>query len=299
MIPCDRNRSRGLRGFTLIELLVTIAIIGVLLGLLLPGVQQARAAAQRTQCRNNLKQIGLALHNYHDTHLMLPPLVNSGHFEDISPIHGFPTGWWFWRTRILPWIDQANMYQSLGSINHDAIADMDQHKAIHATRLPIYGCPADPFSQVLYPTDYHWAGPVEIAVSSYMGCRGSSGNIPGNGAFPAANLGVKLREITDGTSTTFLVGERGGAKDAEWGWWAIGTGQDFHGLADCVLTCEEGLRPGKPGSSDDLTRFWSVHSGGSQFLMCDGSVTFVSNSVNYSTFTALGSRNSGEVIGEY
>jgi len=287
------------RAFTLIELLVVIAIIAILIALLLPAVQAAREAARRTQCINNLKQIGLALHDYHDVHNMFPPQVHSGSLDDLSPIHGFPTGWWSWRARILPYLEQVNAYQALDSINDDAIANMGRYKKTLANSFPVYSCPSDPFGQEKYSENFPWAGTVEIGVSNYFGVRGSTAIVPGDGVFPARNVGVRLRDITDGASNTLMVGERGADEKAYWGWAFLGTGQDSEGFTDFVLHCEEGLRPGKLGSYEDITHFWSLHSGGAFFLLGDGSVRFLSYSINFATFQALSSRNGGEVVGEF
>lgn len=108
-----------------------------------------------------------------------------------------------------------------------------------------------------------------------------------------------MADIADGTSTTLHVGERPVDEIGEWGWWAEGTGLDLHGLADHVLDCSEGLRPGVLGSLQDLTHFWSPHPGGAHFVLCDGSVKFFSYSINHNTFLALGSRDGGEVVGDF
>lgn len=296
-----RQVSRLRRGFTLIELLVVIAIISTLMALLLPAVQQAREAARRTQCTNNLKQIGLALQNYHDTHGIFPPQVIAPDWDQLHPVTGFPSGWWSWRARILPFIDQMSIYAALDSIKDDGLLPMGNHKAIHDRVLPFYACPSDPtVPRARYLFEADWTnGPVSCAVSSYFGCRGSTEVVPGNGVFPARNLGVRIKDITDGTSQTLMVGERGADKEAYWGWTWVGTGQDSEGFADFVLHCGEPFRRGVEGSEDDLTHFWSMHTGGAFFLMGDGSVKFLSHAMSFSRFQALGSRNGSEVVGEF
>jgi prepilin-type N-terminal cleavage/methylation domain-containing protein len=179
------NISRKLAprtGFTLIELLVVIAIIAVLISLLLPAVQKAREAARRTQCRNNLRQLGIALHNYHDMHNMLPPQVISSDWADPSPVTGFPTGWWSWRARLLPLIEQTGMYTAMGSLNDDALAGMDTYGSYLATSLPIYRCTSDPNSEKRYTDRFPWTtGPVSFAIANYFGVRGSTEVFPGDG----------------------------------------------------------------------------------------------------------------------
>jgi prepilin-type processing-associated H-X9-DG protein len=117
--------------------------------------------------------------------------------------------------------------------------------------------------------------------------------------FPAANMSVRLGEVTDGQSNTLWVGERPCDEVGEWGHWFGGSGFDGHGLADHALACEDGLRRGVPGSSDDLTHYWSMHPGGAFFLFVDGSVKFLPYTINHNTFVALGSRNGGEVLGDF
>lgn len=297
MTTTTKNNSTH-QGFTLIELLVVIAIIAVLIALLLPAVQAAREAARRTQCKNNLKQIGLALHNYEGTHTMFPPLTTSGRLDEANPRTGFPTGWWSWRARILPFIEQTPLYTEMGSINDDAILQLGLHKKIHATVLPVFSCPSDPtVASARYQFDSNWSGPVEFTVASYFGCRGSTAAVPGDGVFPARNKGVKIGQITDGTSNTFMVGERGADNNAYWGWTWTGTGDDYEGFLDFVLHGDEPFRPGKLGSEEDLTHFWSMHNGGAVgalFLLSDGSVKFFSHNMASSTFKALCSRDGGE-----
>jgi type II secretory pathway pseudopilin PulG len=279
-----------------------IAVISVLIALLMPAVQQAREAARRTQCRNNLKQIGLALHNYHNTHQMFPPVL----VTDWTPSArtGFYPGWWSWYTRILPHIEQTPLYNQIDMTDDFVITISDYREQI-SKNIPIYLCPSDPNGEKVWSTDDWWQGPVAAAHTSYLGCRGSEritpipGGLQGNGLFPATNVGVRLSDITDGASHTLHVGERPTDNAGEWGWWAAGTGFDLHGLADHVMDCSEGLRPGDPNSSADLTHFWSMHRGGAFFLMCDGSVHFLSESINHDTFLALGSRTGNEVTSPY
>ena len=111
------------------------------------------------------------------------------------------------------------------------------------------------------------------------------------------NLSVGMRDIPDGTSNTIHIGER--PTEDYWGWWPLGTGMDMLGLADFVLDCSEGLHPGKQGDPAHVLHFWSYHRGGAHFLLCDGSVRFLSDSINHPTFLALGSRNGSEVVGEF
>jgi prepilin-type N-terminal cleavage/methylation domain-containing protein/prepilin-type processing-associated H-X9-DG protein len=290
-------------GFTLIELLVVMAVIGVLLALLLPAVQAAREAARRMQCRNNLKQIGLALHNYHDRSGSLPPptVVDWNQPE--------PTGWWAWNVRVLPELDQPALYQHL-NLNEDAFSMCNGNKPFTSQKLAVLLCPSDPNNSRVYESTEFCSGGEAYAMTNYLGCRGSvrvtmdaTGwpltGLPGNGAFPDVNRVVGFAQIVDGTSQTILVGERPTDPAAYWGWWAVGLGIDDHGLGDYVLDVAEGLFAGDLNARQDLLHYWSAHSGGAHFVLCDGSVRFLSYSIDRKTFLALGSRDGGEVIGEY
>ena len=291
------RRRHSCRGFTLIELLVVIAIIAILVALLLPAIQQSREAARRMRCQNNLHQIGVALQNYHDARGAFPPLIV--HDATNSPLTGFPQGWYSWLVRILPEIEQGPLYSQINT-DGDAVLPFfngDNGEQV-SKNITVYLCPSDPFGERVWSADTY--GPLlSAAHTNYLGSRGSTRDVPGDGVFPAANISTCMNDITDGTSSTLLVGERPMDEVGEWGWWALGTGFDGHGLADHVLDCSEGLRRGTPGSSADLTHFWSMHHGGAHFLFCDGSVRFLSYSISHDTFLSLGSRNGGEVTEGY
>jgi prepilin-type N-terminal cleavage/methylation domain-containing protein/prepilin-type processing-associated H-X9-DG protein len=189
------------RGFTLIELLVVIAIIAILIALLLPAVQQAREAARRSQCKNNLKQIGLALHNYHDVYNMFPKArctVQSA--AQATASSGNPAGWWArsaW-TAILPYLDQATIYNNW---NFNYNYDSSQNSAMRHKRIPAFRCPSDKTPPGNYPG------------VNYAGCAGSRVNLWGGGA-TGVGIGVinqametNLRDILDGSSNVVMVSE--------------------------------------------------------------------------------------------
>lgn len=277
-------------GFTLIELLVVVAIIAVVLALLLPAIQQAREAARRTQCRNNLRQIALALHNYHDRSACFPPLTVVNWNTD--------TGWWSWITRILPDLDQQPLYEQF-DLDDDVWDNCHRYKPWTSQRLTVLRCSSDPHSDTVYESDASCPGGKAYAITSYLGCRGSTRDLPGNGVLPHVNQVARLADIADGTSQTLLLGERPADPQAYFGWWAAGIGGDGFGLGDYVLDLSEGLHAGDLHGNADLLRYWSAHAGGAHFTMCDGSVQFLSYAIDHPTFLALGSRNGREVIGEF
>lgn len=194
------HRTRHRRGFTLIELLVVIAIIGILVALLLPAVQQAREAARRTQCKNNLRQIGLAMHNYIDAYSVTPPSV----CMNLALAGTANNAGWSIHGRILPYLEQANLYQSVNTS-----IGWDLQMAIDGLKIPIYGCPSDPGADRIRDPG---AGKPKIAPTSYGFNFGtwfvynpSSGQI-GDGAV-APNASMNLGAFGDGTSNTLLVSE--------------------------------------------------------------------------------------------
>ena len=300
------------RGFTLIELLVVIAIIAVLIALLLPAVQQAREAARRTQCKNNLKQIGLALHNYHDQFRTFPPgyISVDAATGQMTPLDGGSGA--SWALLILPQIDQSPLYNKF-NLNL-RIADPVNAPLIK-TPLSAFLCPSDPAptqtwmltadgnpSQVL----------AELATANYVAAFGSvslddcenpvgtapvtaSGQCVGNGSV-FHNSRVKMRDFTDGTSNTVFVGERK-TKAAD-GWWSTWAGMVAGGeeAGQRVLGSMD-HRPNHPAAHFD--DFSSPHVGGAQFLMADGHVRFISENIDETLYEALGTISGGEVVGEY
>ncbi len=278
-------------GFTLIELLVVIAIIAVLMALLLPAVQQAREAARRVQCKNNLRQIALALHNYHDRSGSFPP-------SSVADGPGLDIGWWSWVVRVLPELDQQPLYARL-DLNEDIWANCHKYRPYTSIQLAVLLCPSDPHGERVYESDVDCAGGEAYALTNYLACRGSTRDLPGNGVFPDVNRVTRVRDIRDGTSQTLLLGERPAEPSAYWGWWATGFGFDSRGLGESVLDASEGLHAGDLTGGTDLLHYWSAHSDGAHFALCDGSVRFVSYSIDGQMFLALGSRDGGEVAGSF
>jgi prepilin-type N-terminal cleavage/methylation domain-containing protein len=317
----SRSMKSG-RGFTLIELLVVIAIIAVLISLLLPAVQQAREAARRTQCKNSLKQIGLAIHSYHDTFSRLPPAC-MGYNQ------------YGWGVMLLPYLDQANLYNKIASTSgcsyYSPATDCISATGFGAyfwtlkapnglsTGLPIFRCASDTGSSAIAidpsgdPDDLK--GPdndsddLPLSRTNYIAVWGSdsaaNGNRPSNGAFPWFITWPDIpshpfRDVTDGLTNTFFIGERrslGTQQGASIGgddtW--VGVGNDPNDVGgSCQPVC---LINATGPLSDDA--FSSRHVGGVQFLLGDGSVRFVSENINSQTYGHLAAISDGFVVGEY
>jgi len=197
------SKRHAPRGFTLIELLVVIAIIAILISLLLPAVQQAREAARRTQCKNNLKQLGLALHNYHDIHNVFPSGYTARGVVSSDPA-AVETGPGFaWGTMLLPMMDQGNLYESL-DFSLDAVDPANLAAADYV--LEMFLCPTDPA-----PRKFTLPSGTELPASNYVGIFGY-GNVsmaPGTGTgIFYRNSSTRFRDVTDGTSNTICIGER-------------------------------------------------------------------------------------------
>jgi prepilin-type N-terminal cleavage/methylation domain-containing protein len=295
------ERQRIRRGFTLIELLVVIAIIAVLIALLLPAVQQAREAARRTQCRSALKQIGLALHNYHDTASCLPPGwigVNPSGQPFVDGGNG-----WGWASRILPQMDQAPLFQTLNF----SLTVMDPaHATARLNSLPIYRCASDVGPNV-WTLDDTSANPLtQLATANYVGsfgvselddCAGQPAPFRclGEGAL-FHNSSVRFSEMTDGTSNTYVVGEHKSSEELNWHSTWVGVIPNGEDAFVRVLGSADHT-PNDP--SNHIDDFSSHHVGGAHFVMGDGAVRFISTNISIDTFKALATRNGGEVVGEY
>lgn len=322
------------RGFTLIELLVVIAIIAILISLLLPAVQQAREAARRTQCRNNLKQIGLALHNYHDTYNTLPPgVVHKSGNQNIAAL-----GSYGWGTFILPQLEQATMFQAMQSngVDLDTLLRNTANPAVQELpkkSFPFYRCPSDtaPDQNSKREWDAPYSAffnglPVHLGTSNYVAVSGSRWSTPeewvvaGKDPFGSfwGDSKINFRDYTDGLSNTFVIGER----DWQLGWAAnwvgqrnyVGTGiwGSRQNLAILDVKINDPLL--QPNGNPAVSRaFSSRHTGGAHFLFGDGRVQFLSENIQFNNvqpaqqspnnnlgiFQRLGRRNDGLVIGEY
>ncbi len=286
------------RGFTLLELLVVIAIIGILLALLLPAVQKVRSTAARIQCANNLKQLGLALHNYHDANSALPQGVTSE-----QPGEPYPRISWL--ARLLPYLEQDALWRAtVGAYEYQQVPFADPPHVAFGTPVRVFSCPAD--SRTLDPQPTH--GGRRPALTSYLGVLGTAYDQTDGVLFRDSR--VRLTDITDGTSNTLMVGERPPSADLWYGWWYAGYGQAGSGSADMLLgvrernfggpyvaACPPGpyhFGPGRVTEQCDLFHFWSLHSGGAHFLFADGSVRFLRYEAD-GVLPALATRAGGEV----
>lgn len=299
-----RRRASPAQGFTLVELLVVLAIIAVLVGTLLPAVQHVRATAARLECANHLKQIGLACHHYHDSHLSFPPgIMTSGAGSDTSP-------GWGWAAFLLPYLEEGPLYQRL-----DFRRPVEQSPAI-GSFVKAYQCPADVLPSDPFTLTDVLLNPVTTAApSSYaatVGDDSSEADAPtGNGVF-YRNSHTRLADITDGTSCTTLVGDRAWSQTQ--GIWAGAINGAVTRAGDqnpwpfatatapvLVLVHNNwvNIRTDSDGGLDD---FSSNHAGGVNVVFADGSVHFIRSIISDGQlrrdFWALGTRAAEDVVRE-
>lgn len=339
-----RPRSPGRkRAFTLIELLVVIAIIAVLIALLLPAVQQARESARRTQCKNNLKQIGLALHNYHDTHSRFPAVMYWSAFTGsgmIAPYNGNTQSAAFyanmgpsWLVSLLPHIDQAPLYNT---VNFNVAISNAANANVVTTSIPGFLCPSDPYASTANKCTTMggaWARG-NYAGSGYHRAGATAWNSVGTGdrGVMGFNNWTSIAFVTDGTSNTAAAWElRAGWNPGDpRGVWASGRiGGAF--VANCTNGTNGGpyanhtgdcwgINEGNHSNGDDILGSntdnpsigmggWpngdgqagpkSLHVGGVHMLLCDGTVRFVSQNVDYLIHSRLIACSDGQPVGDY
>jgi prepilin-type N-terminal cleavage/methylation domain-containing protein/prepilin-type processing-associated H-X9-DG protein len=303
---------RPRRGFTLIELLVVIAIIAILVALLLPAVQQAREAARRASCRNNLRQIGLALHNYHDAYKMFPSGwvgARPGQGHVVYGGNGFG-----WGAMILPQLEQAPLYNQINF--RASIIDATgtpSNLSLIKTLLPVYFCPSDPKPAAWTINDATSGAPLaELATTNYVGlfgpedydncaAAGPGFQCKGSGVF-YHNSSVRIRDILDGTSGTMMVGEHRtiGQRGFYTTWSGVVPGGEdaiarVLGVTDHTPNSNNESTPGALHIDD----FSSYHPGGVHFIFADGHVQFIAENINPAVFQALSTIHGNEVVGEF
>ncbi|AGA30244.1 DUF1559 domain-containing protein [Singulisphaera acidiphila] len=321
------------RGFTLIELLVVIAIIAVLIALLLPAVQAAREAARRSQCVNNLKQIGLAMHNYHDT---------LGSFPSGSMVNtGWSGPWWAWSVFILPQMEQTNLYNainfSLGNGGNMSV----EHRTVYRSLIATYLCPSDdsnrlfddrkwtnindlgtsysaaPLNYIVSWGDQKTGNPIFDIYSTEGAGRGWGCNNTFTGMFGDCSSGAvtTIASCTDGTSNTFLAGENSPNYNGQLLWV---NGHGAYGGTIIPLNWKTNLKDGETDPTDGTVcstayitaieathcfrnqvynfAFKSKHPGGANFCFADGSIRYIKQTINPRTYAALSTRAKSEVI---
>lgn len=326
----SRNESRS--AFTLVELLVVIAIIGILVALLLPAIQAAREAARRAECGNNIKQLALALHNYHDTYNTLP----AGNYDgtDIPPGGGDSRQHRHtWMCSLFPFIEQQAIFDQLDF--NRRIDQAPNYQVVNDLLIGSLICPSDPDGGLLR-NDRHdnggWNGPgnngytmgqnyapcggplnmnacAVAAMSPNINCKGSNGGSVDNGApgmFAGGRKAYRFRDCTDGLSTTFLLGEQLPA-------YSGGFQQYFHSHMNVATTnpmpnrhlistsCNTPMLNANSASGCYSTQngFKSMHPGGLHMCLSDGSTTFITDTIDYTTWTYLGDKRDGQSIDEY
>lgn len=298
-----------IRGFTIVELLVAIGIVAILAALILPAVQAAREAARKTQCRSNLKQIGLALQNYVDAHRVFP--LNTSFTHDVGPNSACRS----WMQGILPFLEEQALHDEI-----DPSLSITQNMPWPAEPIAVYQCPSSGDPDVINLRS-DMSDETLLGVTNYKACAGSNwgwGNFivaappgpfsgstdgynQGNGLICEGRAGPVTRRISDvrdGLSNTFALGETVGAW-TKWAWWYSQNG--------VTATCAIPMNYKVPGIAleENITNwennygFMSRHSGGGHFCMVDGSVRFVSDKIDLKTYRALATIACADLIGEF
>jgi prepilin-type N-terminal cleavage/methylation domain-containing protein/prepilin-type processing-associated H-X9-DG protein len=307
-MPTRQSRN----GFTLIELLVVIAIIAILIGLLLPAVQKVRESAANSQCKNNLHQLAVAVHTYHDTLGSFPCSATNGYnFNNTSP------GCWSWMARILPYIEQGPLYKKLNI----PTATMQQAAAFINQPVKTFLCPSDDAYNGLPRNDEANIAPLPVGQTNYKGVCGdnwawgtytknsptppitNNGLDAGDGIFyrsdgvnpPGSHGPLRIPAIKDGTNSTFMIGEDIPKLNIHCDWPFFN-----HAVGTCAIPLNNAMQPGQPGYNNtgdwpNVYSFRSNHTNGANFAFADGHVTFVSDSINLAVYRALATYDGKEV----
>jgi prepilin-type N-terminal cleavage/methylation domain-containing protein/prepilin-type processing-associated H-X9-DG protein len=308
--------ARRRKAFTLVELLVVITIIGILISLLLPAVQAAREAARRMQCSNNLKQIGLALHNYHEALGSFSPGYISA--PGTGPASNDTGPGWGWAATVLPFLEQGNMHSQ---IRFDKNITDPLNAVVRVTTLPVFLCPSDPGEKTFNVS----VANVTVGHCNYVGMFGAPEISPDPGFLSTdpeyemvhrgmfcRNAAVRIAEVKDGTSNTIFLGERS-SKLAYATWTGAVTGGQVPPRSPNPYGYDAEESPvlilGHTGTIEDspphtpnshvnhVDDFWSDHPLGANFLFVDGSVQQINDTIDPAVWRALGTRAGGESNG--
>lgn len=317
-MECGPEQGSATRraGFTLVELLVVIAIIGVLVALLLPAVQAAREAARRMKCQNQLKQFGLALHNYHDTFGRMPAAYYRAWPTSVGTTFGTPG--WGWGTMILPRLEQTGLYESL-NVNALKLDGSSATKVLAQTPLAAFRCPSDTgLKQNTNRWNYGTSNYVAVFGALYdqasVGQSVVAGSVPGacTGIF-GPNSGTRMAEISDGTSNTVMIAEMSygpnGVKDSTGNkrlyngaiWVGVpaeaGSGSNVSNMLSlCGFAAGSDVRFRKMNTPDSSNAISSAHANGAQFSIADGSVRFLSQNADGKLIDAVADRAEGAAV---
>jgi prepilin-type N-terminal cleavage/methylation domain-containing protein len=314
------------RAFTLVELLVVIAIIGVLVALLLPAVQAAREAARRMSCSSNLRQLGLAMHNYHDTHKTLPYTTSA--WGPDGRVNSPGNRGWSWNSFILPYIEQQATY---AQIDFNDFVPVNNNRNLLKNPIPVGTCPSDGKLKRVRP--YGMQGQpfyVElVASSSYVtsggpfntgdpGLRGAPPSVSheaARGMFYYEAVTVRFPQVSDGLSNTIMMGEitlrdantpQQAGSGRDWNgiwygsWFAANSTPHGSNILSFQRTAERAMNvPRNAGDQPQRQGFHSLHPGGGQFVLGDGSVRFVSETTEHTATSYANMMNSGARLGVY
>jgi prepilin-type N-terminal cleavage/methylation domain-containing protein/prepilin-type processing-associated H-X9-DG protein len=320
-------------GFTLVELLVVIAIIGILIALLLPAVQSARESARRTQCNNNLKQLGLGIQSHQDAKGRIPDSVSYGAEGPANPLKCstaagsvIPCTGRGWILTTLPYMEQEALYEQFVPFFNTSFSNAGAGGGVCSTGcrgaaaspVNFLLCPSDPSNKEISTTQNQW-NPVPTRATNYKGCigdtrMGGTASIHADSTMPDTHNTTKcnglfyrnsyqdrisLRDILDGTSNTFAVGEDIPERNQHSAW-CFANGD----YASCHAPLNYMPNPPVPGVStkdywQNMISFRSRHPGGAQFCMADGSVRFIKDTISHTTYRSLSTKSRGEPVGSY
>ena len=329
------DASLARRGFTLIELLVVIAIIAILVAILLPAVQQARESARRTQCKNNLKQLGLAFQNYHDQHMVAPIGVfwrtdEDGTVTDVTSTNpaanpyidsagGSGERAVGWSVFLLPYIEQTAVYEKLAAETNDWTGPWDHVNGVGKQVLEAFICPTDIMPEQNRYRDF-------MAKSNYVGIAGAKVPRGGGSGWYASvdgapgksdgvfwtNSDFRIKDGLDGMSNIFIIGERDGTNSADAGessrragiWVGVSQSRWRNGILGCVenwpgMYLNAALPFGWQRDQNRWNGLGSLHPGGAHFAMGDGRVMFVNENISTETYQSLGTVAKGELISDF